>query len=115
MRYLKIIFFSLGFLLAACSQTPSDKILQQGQAAYHVQDYHTAFRLLLTAANEDNPQAQYAIGYMYYYGIGTLRDPIEAVKWLKKSAENGNNRAANAIYLLQHNGPSAFDFGRSSV
>ena len=101
---LYILPFSVILSLAACAP-PANKLYTQGQAAYQQQNFHTAFNLLYASAKGGNLQAQYAVGYMYYYGIGVQRDPIQAVKWFKKSAKFGNVNAINALDSIQQGAP----------
>ncbi|MBI2806128.1 MAG: SEL1-like repeat protein [Planctomycetes bacterium] len=52
-----------------------------------------------TAAEQGDAQAQFKLGVMYHLGIGNLSDIGEAVKWLRKSAEQGNVKALNYLYI----------------
>jgi len=45
---------------------------------------------LVKAANSGDAKAQYELGSYYYSGEGVPQDYNEAVKWWKKSAEQGN-------------------------
>ncbi len=51
----------------------------------------------LEAAAQGNAIAQNKVGLMYYQGLGTKRDYIEALKWFNKSANQGY---ADAQYNL---------------
>ncbi len=78
--------------------------LQQGEEAFRYQDYMEAYKRLLPLAKKGNADAQYAIGYMYFYGDGGLpQDPIEARKWLRSSADQGNEMAQQALVILEKN------------
>ena len=52
----------------------------KGANAYNSGDYKTAFKELLPYANEGNSEAQWALGNMYRWGYGMLKDYSEAVK-----------------------------------
>ena len=41
--------------------------------------------------------AQFSLGVMYDKGDGVLKDSAEAVKWYRKSAEQGNANAQNNL------------------
>ena len=56
------------------------------------------------AARSGDPDAQYALGYMYYYGIGTVRNPSVAQTWISKAAAQGQPLARKANRLLAQNG-----------
>ena len=47
-----------------------------------------------------DPEAQYALGYMYYYGMGVEKNPIVARRLISMSAEKGNVEAVKALRLL---------------
>lgn len=111
-KYFLIIFITV--LLSACAVSPGIELLKRGQAAYDMQDYHTAFKLLLAAAQNDNLTAEYAVGYMYYYGIGTKRDPYAAIQWFQKAAKYHEPNAMRALYMINHSGPSPFTFGKKT-
>lgn len=47
---------------------------------------------------KDDPTSQAVIGYMYRYGLGGLdKNEVEAIKWYKKSADQNNLRAVDAL------------------
>ena len=56
-------------------------------------------------ANEDDPEAQYDLGWRYSAGHGVLRDDEEATKWLRKAADQGFAKSQNILgmmYALGH-------------
>ena len=60
-----------------------------GVAAYHAEDYETAFEIWLPLAEEGDNAAQYNIGILYQFGLGVTQDVQKAVDWYHKSAEAG--------------------------
>jgi TPR repeat protein len=60
-----------------------------GVAAYHAEDYETAFEAWLPLAEEGDNAAQYNIGILYQFGLGVAQDVQKAVEWYQKSAEAG--------------------------
>ncbi|GHV04889.1 hypothetical protein FACS189416_3840 [Bacteroidia bacterium] len=52
---------------------------------------------LIAAAESGNAAAQNKLGSMYCYGEGVPTDYREAVKWYRKSADQGNEYAKNAL------------------
>ena len=66
---------------------------QNGRTAYNRGDYATALKELRPLAEQGHAGAQYFIGYMYYKGQGVDQDGAEAVKWLRKAAEQGDVKA----------------------
>lgn len=75
----------------------ADQALSNGQALYRQQDYHAAYQQLLYAAQRGQAQAQYAVGYMLYNGIGVTRDQNAALGWFMRSAKKGYPKAAQAL------------------
>ena len=51
-------------------------------------------------AEKRNPDAQYALGVMYYEGKGVSQDYIEAFFWFEKSAEQGFRDAQFTLGVL---------------
>lgn len=110
--FIPIIFFYV-MLLVGCA-SPGNRLLAEGQNAYHMQEYHTAFVKLLAAAKTGNACAEYAVGYLYYYGIGTPPNPYEAIKWFRKAASyHGLPEAKEALHLIERSGPPEFRFGNN--
>ncbi|EPP9703219.1 tetratricopeptide repeat protein, partial [Acinetobacter baumannii] len=57
------------------------------------QDYKKAFEWYSKAAQQENDEAQFTVGMMYYKGEGVQQNNELAEKWLRKAAENGNKDA----------------------
>ncbi len=60
---------------------------------------------LQQAAEAGDPDAQYALGYMYYYGKNMPRNTTTALNWIKRAAVQGQSQAINAMALLGQNTP----------
>jgi len=54
------------------------------------------------AASRGDPDAQYALGYMYFYGIGTVRDTRAAKLWIRRAAAQGQPLAIKATHILNY-------------
>jgi uncharacterized protein len=52
---------------------------------------HEMFRY--AAAYFADPEAQYYLGRLYLFGKGTQKDPVQAARWLRLSADKGDHRA----------------------
>lgn len=65
-----IIFISS---LAGCAVTNA-RNLREGIDSFRVEEYRRAFIRLKPLAQKGQPDAQYAVGYMYYYGKGVVED-----------------------------------------
>ena len=100
MRILAVIVIVLT-LLAGCQTTdPRLSTYENGKINFQHQNYGVAFKQLLPAAYHGQAQAQYAIGYMYYYGLGTTKDKNAAIQWMRKAAHNHNLAAKQALALI---------------
>lgn len=69
-----------------------------------LQRYGCSLTRIDSAAQSGDPDAQYALGYMYYYGIGTVRDTQTASLWIKRAANQGQPLAKRALGLMAAGG-----------
>lgn len=74
---------------------------ETGRQAFQNGDYFPAFRNLEPAARGGNPDAQYAVGYMYYYGLGTVQDRGLALQWMTSAANQGQPQAREALIEIR--------------
>ncbi len=63
--------------------------VEYGVLAYEHGDYATALRVLRPLAEEGDASAQFHLGFLYRQGWGVPEDYTEAVRWLRKSANQG--------------------------
>lgn len=99
-KYLKIILVSLGLLsLTACMATSLN--LRQGIYNFKIQNYREAFIRLVPEAEKGCPDAQYAVGYMYYYGQGVVENKEKAWNWIHAAAKANQPDAIAAVRLLE--------------
>ena len=78
-------FLAIGFLLmAGCGESRLEKRAR-------LEEENTAAEPLTLEqrAVAGDAVAQYNLGNLYGYGIGTPKDDKEAVKWYRKAAEQG--------------------------
>ena len=52
------------------------------------------------AAEQGCSNAQYCLGRMYRYGHGVKQDAMEAFKWFKLAAEQGDTTAQSYLAML---------------
>lgn len=77
--------------------------LHEGINSFRVEDYRKAFVRLKPEAIKGVPDAQYAVGYMYYYGKGVVEDRKKAWFWITAAANAGQPDAKVAIQILDGN------------
>jgi len=92
-----VIVFAL--LLSACASTT--KQMEQGKISLKQKNYTEAFQELKPAAERGNKDAQYAVGYMYFYGKGVEKDKKSGRKWINKAAKQGQPQAIRAMERLK--------------
>lgn len=75
--------------------------LQEGIVCFREQNYRLAFIRLKPEANKGQPDAMYAVGYMYYYGQGVIEDKKRAWIWIRRAAAMGQPDAVRAVKILK--------------
>lgn len=90
---------SLVFLQVACVRNSN---FVEGINCFRAQNYRKAFIYLKPEAQKGQPDAQYAVGYMYYYGQGVVEDRKQAWCWITKAAKVGQPEAVEAVRILKH-------------
>lgn len=102
MRRLLIIILA-AFMLIGCAHTYRTAVtaeLQRGKLYFKEGYYKRAMRILLPFACDGVPEAEYAIGYMYYYGYGVSQDTEVGRFWIERAAACGNKAAQKALALI---------------
>lgn len=107
----KLCIVLLVLFISACSEPPppkekplsqwtTEQLVAKGQTEFQNQNYNKAYRYLKEAANRDDKEALYALGYMYYYGYGVGRDVSMAQDLIRRSAAFGHKPAIKALRLF---------------
>lgn len=94
----------LPFLMVGCERHP----IQSHKPMYtvgcqnnpYLMKYGCSVDKIQEAAENGDPDAQYGLGYMYYYGIDTVRDKDTAQLWIKRAADQGQPLAQKALSLM---------------
>ncbi len=97
MRF-SVLVFIVVCLLSGC--VTSGVNLREGIRSFQVQDYRQAFIRLKPEADKGQLDAEYAIGYMYYYGQGVVEDRKKAWYWITRAAKSGQVDAQQAVKIL---------------
>lgn len=103
MFYLMSRLLGLGcilFLSACVSCIHKSADFQAGKTYFEKGDFKKAFCFLLPAAVNGNPEAQYALGYLYFYGYGTPENPESGIFWMQRAALKNFPPAVHAIQML---------------
>jgi septal ring-binding cell division protein DamX len=87
-------------LVAACG-THSMNAMAQAKQEFMAQNYALSYEKVQPAASQGDADAQYALGYMMYYGKGTKQDVDGSSVWFHKAAAQGQPQAIKALALLR--------------
>jgi TPR repeat protein len=98
-RLVALIMVSV--LLQSCATAVTSRHLEEGKKNFGDGNYKQAFHELLPVASDGNAHAEYAVGYMYYYGYGVAQDSESARFWMKKSADQHYEPAVKALEMLR--------------
>lgn len=99
--FLPIITISF---LSGCAGGPGVDAYHRANTAFEQGDYRESFANYLYAAHQGVVPAQYAVGYQYYYGLGTKRDEVKGIVWLEHAAYH-SPRARYALHLITQKTP----------
>lgn len=66
-----------------------------------LQKYNCDTAQIEQAAISGDPDAQYALGYLFYYGIGLSRNQQMALMWIRKAAAQDQPLAKQALLIMQ--------------
>jgi TPR repeat protein len=100
-----LVLLSIFFLQSCATNTAQmDARYQRGKESFAARDYQNAFAELKPVAAAGNRDAQYAIGYMYFYGKGVVEDRAQAQYWMQKAADQGQPLAVKALDLIAKHG-----------
>lgn len=82
--------------------TRADAAAQEWLCRHHMdrEAYDKAFDWCRRAAGKDVRDAQYFVGWMYYYGRGTKRSYPDAFDWYRSAARAGDSRAMTYVGLM---------------
>ncbi len=92
------------------SNTPNEPLTEEeemtfssGLAAFEAKHFAQAMKLLSPLA-EKNAQAQHMLAIMFQNGLGTVENPMQAVKMMKASAEQGYPIAQHGLGFMYMQG-----------
>jgi TPR repeat protein len=99
-HWLLPLTLSATLFLSACATSSSDDEVAQAKTNFAQQNYQLAFKQIQAPAQQGDPESQYALGYMYYYGKGTPMNHTLGKEWIKKAADNGDSNAQQAYQMI---------------
>lgn len=74
--------------------------MAMARTAFQAGEYKESATLLMPLAQKGDAEAQYALGYQFFYGLGVKRDRTQGYFWLQQSALQGYQPAREALNRL---------------
>lgn len=102
MKYLRYLLIGVMLACIGCAtQTPkeleTEEALEKARKEFLAKHYEDSAITLMPLVREGNADAQYSLGYMYYYGLGVPRNINYGRQLIQASAAQANERAIQAI------------------
>lgn len=91
--------FLISLVLVSCSAFADD--MADANKYLVAKDYSKALPIYTRLANAGNPEAQFRLGEMYWYGDGTAQDLQAAYRWFEKAAATGHADAKESLVILE--------------
>lgn len=110
MRYaFSFLCIASAVTLVACSKSHGTTTPPTAAAANcggdpYLMKYQCSVDRVQAAAENGDADAEYALGYMYYYGVNTPRDQDSAKLWISRSAAQGQPLAKSALAMITQGG-----------
>lgn len=98
----KILLFACGLFF--CLNLAAQGNLEKGLQYYNWREYKTALPYLQSAAKEGYGEACYLLGEMYYYGLGTEKNPTIAMRMYQRGIEYGFTKGEAELGRMYENG-----------
>ena len=100
---LKCVLAAILLLLSFAAPVAAGPI-EDASVAHGKGDYATALRLIRPLADQGDPRAQHALGFMYGNGHGVPQNDAEALKWYRLAADQSNPRAQSGLGAIYADG-----------
>jgi TPR repeat protein len=101
--FIRKLFFLMILMISSCAHVTASSELQLGKKYFETGYYKKAMHELLPLACDNIAEAQYAVGYMYYYGYGVAQDTDTGYFWINRAAAKQFKPAIEALKMLQRN------------
>ncbi len=103
---LRRILFPVVLILGLCLGEPAKAWSDYDSAIQDLRDgnYEATFRQMLALAKDGLPQAQFAVGIMYYAKLGVKRNFSESFKWFQRASEQGHIKSQYYLGLMFREG-----------
>jgi TPR repeat protein len=72
----------------------------EGIRSFQKQNFRDAFIRLKPIAENGQPDAEYAVGFMYFYGRGVVESRKKALYWIERAAHHNQPDAKKALKII---------------
>jgi septal ring-binding cell division protein DamX len=106
-------------IISACTTTTKtlsrevsvgyDEEVNNAKIAFNQKNYTVAAKLLKPLAQQGRGDAQYALGYLYFNGLGVPVNKSLAAQWFNSAAANGNENAKQALLHMPSSNSAVID------
>ncbi len=79
---------------------PEDMALESGLSAFEAKHFSRAMQLLSPLTEQGNAEAQYRVAIMLEAGLGMVRNPLQAYRWMRAAAEQGHGLAQHGLGFM---------------
>ncbi|MCF6281054.1 MAG: SPOR domain-containing protein [Candidatus Polarisedimenticolaceae bacterium] len=104
LRHLIFWLCTTTLLLTGCATTPdysdNEARFDAAKEAFLKSEYIKAVHLFEPLAIRGYSQAQYTLGYLYYYGLGISQNSEVGKRWISSAAAKGDPLAIEALALI---------------
>lgn len=101
MKNLRYLLIGTVMLCSACVKNTDEiearQTMDKAKQEYQQKQYESAAITLMPLVRKGNPEAQYTLGYLYFYGLGVHRNTNYGRQLIQTSAEQGNVKAIEAL------------------
>lgn len=97
---LSVIVISSVFLTGCEKKVYSQLSILEAKHSYIQGDHERAFKIAELLAVQGDADAQYALGYMLYNGVGGPENRKLGIAWIEQAAEKKNQSAVDALKRL---------------
>ncbi len=84
-------------MISGCAHRDSS---HHGGHGFAAKNYGLTYEQVREAAQDGDADAQYALGYMYYYGQNVTRNGQQARFWIAKAAAQNHQQAIRALKMM---------------
>lgn len=96
-----ILSLAILIFLTGCQISPAQKQikfdLESARTNFEQKNYETSMQILRPLAAEGVADAQYAIGYQYFYGLGVEQNTQAGTEWIRLAAQQQYVPAQEAL------------------